>query len=180
MDSAQGTGEVLDLGCGANKRVGSFGVDWYPFEGVDLVADLDRGPWSLADNRFDTVIASHVIEHVASIPAFMNEIHRVSRHGAIVEVTTPHFSSLDSYYDPTHRWHLGTQWHDIFCRGYLRTQIAPFSFVSVEVSFGKNLRYWLPKLAIRYKGLIWWEKHYAFIYPGRDMITHLRVEKSAA
>ncbi len=170
--------EVVDLGCGSNKRPGSFGVDHYPFEGVDLVADLDRTPWPLEANRFDKVIMSHIIEHVADIPAIMNEAHRISRHGAIVEVTTPHFSSLDSYQDPTHRWHLGTRWHEVFCQGYLRTQVAKFSFVSVEVSFGKNLRYWLPKLAIKYKGYVWWEKNYAFIYPGRDMTTCLQIEKS--
>lgn len=171
--------EVVDLGCGDNKRPGSFGVDRYPYDDVDLVTDLDLTPWPLAANRFDRVIMSHIIEHVADIPKLMNEVHRIGRHGAIVEVTTPHFSSIDSYQDPTHRWHLATQWHEIFCRGYLRKQVAPFSFVSVEVSFGKNLRYWLPKLAIRHKGYVWWEKNYAFIYPGRDMITRLRVEKPA-
>ncbi|MBA2490927.1 MAG: hypothetical protein H0V34_04215 [Gammaproteobacteria bacterium] len=172
-------GAVLDLGCGDNKYPGSVGVDHYPFDGVDLVANLDHTPWPLAADGYDHIIVSHLIEHVTDIPAFMNEVHRVGRHGALVEVTTPHFSSHDSYQDPTHRWHLGTLWPQIFCQGYLRSRVAPFSMVSVDVSFGKNLRYWFPKLAIRAKGLGWWEKNYAFVYPGRDMITRLRVEKPA-
>jgi len=37
----------------------------------------------------------------------MNEIHRICQGGAVVRITTPHFSSANSFTDPTHRYYFG-------------------------------------------------------------------------
>jgi hypothetical protein len=41
----------------------------------------------------------------------MEELHRVCRDGAVIKITTPHFSAANSFTDPTHRHHLG--WHSL-------------------------------------------------------------------
>ncbi|MBN1379507.1 MAG: methyltransferase domain-containing protein [Gammaproteobacteria bacterium] len=86
----------LDIGCGPNKVAGCYGVDIHPYEGVDQVFNFDQTPWPLKSSSYTRLYARHIIEHVADIPKFMNEIHRVGKAGAIVEIITPHFSSIDS------------------------------------------------------------------------------------
>lgn len=94
---------VLDIGCGASKLAGAFGMDRLPLPGVDLVHDLDATPWPLASDRFDHVRALDVLEHVADFVAVVGEIWRVCRAGATVEVRMPFMGSLHHHTDPTHR-----------------------------------------------------------------------------
>jgi predicted SAM-dependent methyltransferase len=169
---------ILDVGCGPNKTRGAFGVDRHAYPGVDLVCDLDVLPWPLKDDAFDSILASHVIEHVESIPAFMREVHRVGRHGAVVRIMTPHYSSNDSWQDPTHRWHLGTRWHESFCGGYLGAQMPHFEFVSVDVEFPRKLNNLFVRLLVRYRGVNRWERSRAFRSPAKNMETRLRILKN--
>lgn len=169
--------ELLDLGCGPKKRPGAWGVDHHAFDGVDQVMDLDRHPWPFDASSFSRIYAHHVIEHVADIKAFMNGIHRVGRPGALVEIVTPHFSSLDSWKDPTHRWHLAAGWHEVFTREYLTEQVQPFEHVSTEVGFSRNPRGLIGRALVRLRGLERWEKRHAFVYRGRNITTRLKVLK---
>jgi ubiquinone/menaquinone biosynthesis C-methylase UbiE len=169
----------IDLGCGPKKTQGALGVDHFPYPGVDVVFDLNKFPWPLNDNLFETVYASHVIEHINFIPEFMREIHRISKHQADVHIITPHFSSLDSWKDPTHRWHLSMEWYAVFCNpdSYLTKQIPGFELISSYVKFSNSLRSIKPKIIHKLFGQKTWEKHYSFRYPARNIHTTLRVVK---
>jgi len=96
---------VLNLGCGNRHLDGAINLDRIPEVNPDVVHDLDKFPWPFEENRFNEVYANDVIEHCSDVVATMEEIHRVSRDGAVVRVTTPHFSSANSFIDPTHRYH---------------------------------------------------------------------------
>ena len=171
----------IDLGCGPNKKEGTIGTDHYPYPGVDVIFDLDRFSWPFRDNQFDAVHASHVIEHVSYIPEFITEIHRICRHGAIVSIVTPHFSSLDSWKDPTHRWHLSIDWYVPFCdpRSYLTSQLPPFEALHSDVKFSSSLRNIRPRLIKCIFGVKTWEKHFSFRYPAKNIHSRLRVIKRA-
>lgn len=191
--------KTLDVGCGGNKTPGAFGVDLYPFPGVDLTHDLDRTPWPLADNQFDRIVASHVIEHLQDPVAFMNEIHRVAKPGAVVELVTPHFSNRCAYADPTHRRALSARAFDFFTGtpprrpgrlavlgNYLfehrfeyprLPSVAPFSPVRLHLSFSRIFRLTgIAWLANRF--LDFYEFYGAWWLPARDLHLTLRVEKS--
>jgi len=170
--------KAIDIGCGPNKVDGTFGIDIHPYPGVDKVVDIDRHPWPLPSSSFENIYARHIIEHVADVKVFMNEIHRIAMNSALVEIVTPHFSSIHSWQDPTHRWHLSSKWYRPFTEQYLAEQILPFTLVSSEVSFSGSIRNLIPKLIIKLKGVGWWEKHYAFIYRARDITTRLTVQKN--
>jgi SAM-dependent methyltransferase len=172
--------QVLDIGCGPNKTPNAIGIDRHPYPGVDVVCNLDITPWPLRDNSFEKIVARQIIEHVESIPDFMREVHRIAKDGALVVIETPHYSSNDSWQDPTHRWHLGTQWHETFCHGYLAAQLPQFEFVSVEVEFPRKLRTLFTRLLVRYRGVNRWERRRAFRSPGKNMQTCLRVIKSGS
>jgi len=57
-------GIAIDLGCGQDKQKGFFGIDKAPYEGVDLVWDLERFPYPLPDECAQVVMASHLLEHI--------------------------------------------------------------------------------------------------------------------
>jgi len=169
---------VVDLGCGPKKTPGALGVDTFPYPGVDVVANLDETPWPLEDGHFDRIHSAHIIEHVADVVSFLAEVHRIARPGATLHVITPHFSSLNSWADPTHLRHLSARWYEPFMAGgYLSERTGAFEPVYSRVTFGKSLRALVPRLMIRLFGQDRWEKHYAFSYPGTDLETELRIVK---
>ena len=95
----------LNLGCGNKRKSGYIGVDRYICDAAELIADLD-GTLPFKKMVISEVLLDNVIEHVRSIPALMQEIHRVCVDGAAVRIITPHFASLASWRDPTHIHHL--------------------------------------------------------------------------
>lgn len=97
-------GILLDVGCGANKQPGAFGMDVRPVHGVDLVWDLTQTPWPLPDNCAHTVVLSHVWEHIPPwrTLAVMEEVHRVCRPNAGVFIAGPYGLGYRYVQDPTH------------------------------------------------------------------------------
>ena len=84
----------LDIGCGANKQPGWYGIDFQPLPGVDLVHDLMVFPWPLPDESVLVAMASHVVEHIPphnlGFIKFMNEVWRVLKPGGeIIYLGTP-------------------------------------------------------------------------------------------
>jgi SAM-dependent methyltransferase len=93
----------LDIGCGRRKREGFIGIDSCRASFADLLADPGQG-LPFKDNVFSEVWMSHVFEHLGDPVAVMEEIWRVCRDGARVEIRGPHFSTpFLVWIDPTHR-----------------------------------------------------------------------------
>ena len=94
------------------------------------------------------------------------------------ELDAVHFSSIDSYSDPTHRWHLSSEWHSIMTDSYLQAQVSRFSHLKTKISFGKSALAFIPRFIIKLKGINWWEKKLAFVLRARNIETTLKVEKN--
>ncbi len=114
----------LNLGCGRARRDDCLNVDRRPSVGPDLQWDLDQYPYPLPSQHFEMIYALDIVEHLADLPVFMEEAHRLLRPDGVLEVTTPHFSCANSYTDPTHRLHLGYFSFDFF------TATSPYDFES--------------------------------------------------
>ena len=170
--------KILDIGCGPSKVENSWGIDIFQCTEVDQILDLNNESWDLSADHFEIVYAQHVIEHVDSIPEFMNEVHRITKDGATVHVVTPHFSSIDSYSDPTHRRHLSSEWYSIMTNSFLQAQVSRFTHLKTKISFGKSASAFIPRFIIKLKGINWWEKKLAFVLRARNIETTLKVEKN--
>jgi SAM-dependent methyltransferase len=172
---------VLDVGCGMRKaEADALGIDRSPRSAADVVWNLDDFPWPLESDVFDRIHMSHIIEHVHDVMRTMAEVHRVGRSGADVLVTTPHFSSHNSYTDPTHVRHMSARSFDYFTGRDFPTfpgSKVAFSVEKIELTFGKNflldsIGRWLAR-----RNLEWYEHRAAWIFPAQDIVCHLRVRK---
>ncbi len=135
---------MVDLGCGLRKKEGALGVDIARVTGVDILADVFR-PLPFRDNSVDEVYASHLVEHVEDLSAFMTEVWRVCKHGALVNFRFPHGSSVyGTWVDPTHRRGVFLRTFEYFdpatfagkAFGYY--QPAKFRIVKRRLSFNLN------------------------------------------
>ena len=115
----------LDLGCGLNPGEGFEGVDLYGDKAKHRV-DLFKFPWPFASDSVDEMRCSHFLEHVpareiqlqdmiAAHPrgaqllgqdmlfAFMDEVWRILKPDAWIDITVPSARSHRAFQDPTHR-----------------------------------------------------------------------------
>jgi SAM-dependent methyltransferase len=172
---------VLDIGCGKRKiEPDSVGIDVSPDSAADHVWNLDRYPWPLPDHQFARIHMSHVIEHLEDPMRAMAEVYRVAAAGADVFIVTPHFSSHNSYTDPTHRRHLAARSFDYFTgEDFPSFTGAPYRFevVTVELTFGGNLVLDNLGRALAGLSLRWYERHAAWVFPALDIRAHLRAVK---
>lgn len=171
--------EILDIGCGRNKKEGAIGIDFCSNTNADIIHNLNIFPWPLSDNIFEKVIMNNVIEHLDDIVKVMEEIHRVSKNGAEVIITTPHFSSLYSWQDPTHKHHLALDSFDFFTKDTRHSNFytdKTFEILEKRIDFGKSLLSIIPKFIFclsKHK----YEKHFAFLFPANQLYFRLRVIK---
>lgn len=169
---------VLSLGCSRKPRDNAVNIDRVAELNPEIVHDLDRIPWPLPDDQFMEVYAEDVLEHCADVLAIMEEIHRVCRNGAIVRITTPHFSSANSFTDPTHRQHLGYFSFDYFTGDHqfgFYTQ-KRFRRRNTQIVFYPTLvnkMVW--RLANRYPET--YERRWAWLFPAWFLSVELEVVK---
>ncbi|HIH44335.1 MAG TPA: class I SAM-dependent methyltransferase [Candidatus Methanoperedenaceae archaeon] len=132
---------ILDLGCGTNKHRDSTGIDRVRVKSVDIVADLDRGI-PVRDSSVDGIIASHFLEHTDDFLSMVEEMHRVSRNGAILKIRVPYFMCFDAYTDPTHRHFFTERAFDYFADEiyYNYYSKARFKILRKELVLNPNLR----------------------------------------
>lgn len=180
LDAVLAASDVLDLGCGLKKQPGALGVDNDPNVAPDLLHDLDSHPYPLPTGHFREVICQDVLEHVVDVGAFLREIHRVTRHGALVRIRTPHFSSWYAYNDPTHRHVLGYFALDRFTDSPdLPRRESLFRYRSRRILFSRLFR--LTGIALLANAFpARYEQLFAFICPAENLALELEVVKEQA
>jgi SAM-dependent methyltransferase len=115
MGTDTGAPRKLNLGCGEDYKEGYVNVDFHGHVNIDVQHDLNSLPYPFADNSFDHVLASHVLEHLDRPFVVMKELHRILKPGGTLIVKVPHFSrgfthaehkagfdvTFPKYFDPT-------------------------------------------------------------------------------
>ncbi len=112
---------LVDLGCGLNKQIRegykTIGIDIFEAPDVDVVCNLGHQSIPLEKDTVDFVTAIQLIEHIPRISfklsndrllkynpfiELMNEIYRICKDGATVEIHVPKPNSKEFWQDPTH------------------------------------------------------------------------------
>jgi SAM-dependent methyltransferase len=172
---------VLNLGCGRKRVSGAVNLDVTSETCPDVLHDLNSRPWPFPDGHFDEVLAHDVIEHLGETIATLEEIHRVCRHGALVRITVPHYSSSNAFTDPTHQHYFGrfsfgyvTDGHDLSF--YTRARFVERSCRIIFHPTIINKLVW--RLANRYPGE--YERRWAWLFPEWFISVELEVLKGDA
>ena len=180
--------KILDVGCGANKTTGAIGLDNNPRTAADVIHDLGEFPYPFADGEFGLVIASHVVEHVPDVMAFIGELHRVTKDGGTIRLLTPHYTNPDWPNDPTHRNHINSYTFNTFLPGrevfdfYTDIELKHLKcYVSLAnlwkylgIEFLVNLDQQLPSMRWTRK---FWEHYLSYIIRGKELIFEFEVVK---
>jgi len=115
--------KILDVGCGWNKSPGAIGIDANPKTHADVIHDLGSTPYPFPDDDFDEIVCRHVAEHVPDVMSFVAELHRITKAGGRILITTPHYTNPDWATDPTHRNHFNSYSFNCFVD---ERQLFPF------------------------------------------------------
>ena len=168
----------LDVGCGRQKAEGFVGLDYRAFPGVDVVFDLNSSkPWPLDSDTFSYIHAQHIIEHLDDTLHFFAEAYRVAKDGAILHIETPHYSSRDSWIDPTHVKHFSLFFTDQICDGTLLPDTR-YELVKRHLSFGSAAKTFPQRIWAAIFGFESYERFVAWRWPARNIKLDLKVIKS--
>ena len=161
--------DKLNLGCGRDIKEGWTNIDCVTRFNPEVVHDLNITPYPFEDNTFDEVLMKHLIEHLSEPKRTLNEIHRICKNGAIVQINTPHFSSNNAWSDIEHirPYTLNTFLNYCEFHGGFKVvkQKVTFSYIKF---FMRPLVYFFP---------FFYEKHLAYIFTGVDLRVTLEVVK---
>jgi SAM-dependent methyltransferase len=190
MSEANATGARLDVGCGPRKLPGFVGIDILELAGVDIVHDLNVRPWPFADSTFQYVVCRHSLSHFDDLVVTIEELHRITVPGGIIEIVAPHFSSDNHFTDVTHRHSFGYRSMDYFCVNgvfpYRYSAKAQFNLEEARISFVQAKTFGVEKAnPFRWVGLEWmvnqfprfYEHFLAFILRANEVYFRLKVVK---
>jgi|SRR3989338_2770831 len=134
--------KILDFGCGRKKYQGSIGIDIASNSTADIKWDLDKFPYPLKTNYFDFIWCHHSLEHVSDIFKTLEELYRVAKPNAIIEVHVPHAIQAGAMAHLDHKRTFKLDTFDIFDPRYMDKAHSNelYSKIKFEV-IKKELRY---------------------------------------
>lgn len=175
--------KILDLGCGNRKRPGAIGLDINPHTDADVVHDLDHYPYPFEASSFDEIFADNVIEHLDNVIRVMEELHRISKSGALIKIIVPFFRAKWAFIDPTHKHFFTVESMTYFEPGHPHSKLYNYStarFSVDKIVFNETIhRGWITNL-VRMVANRWplrYEKFLSHLYPLDDLTFYLRTVK---
>ena len=188
---------ILNAGCGrtaeleksekAHPDIKYVYLDIRDNVGADVVHDLNALPLPFADNYFDEIILSHIIEHLNDAYLFLEEVHRILKPNGIVRIVTPHYTDWTYWRDPGHKLHFNSYSFDRFedTRGHHFDTKYPFKIEELRVDLQNLWRYlgleFLINLSIKANPLRsirkFWEAYLCFIIRGVTIKVKMRALK---
>lgn len=106
----------LNLGCGNEILADAVNHDRVKHRPeIDVVWDLNVLPWPWADNSFQMIVASAVLEHLnLDLVQSMNEAWRILQPKGMIYLKLPFWNCDIGWWDPTHRWRFSLNSFDMF------------------------------------------------------------------
>lgn len=93
----------LDVGCGENKQSNHLGMDYKPFQGVDVVHDV-RIAWPFEDETFSLLSSANLLQQITREHEIfinvMNEAWRVLKYDGHFRIAIPYGGSTLYMSDP--------------------------------------------------------------------------------
>lgn len=93
----------LNFGCGTDIKEGWDNVDIQKDKSLTKSFDFDKFPYPIKDNSYDYVYTRNVLEHLKSPDQSLNELWRVCKSNAIIEISVPYYNNKGAYSDMQHK-----------------------------------------------------------------------------
>lgn len=94
--------QKLNLGCGKDIKKGYVNLDVVDYGG-NMIHDINSFPYPFADNTFDEIYASHILEHLDSFHKTVTELYRIAKPDAKIIVYAPFFLNTKYFGEPDHK-----------------------------------------------------------------------------
>lgn len=94
----------INIGSGGVKLEGFVTCDYDALAEPDHIVNLETDTLPFEDNTVEVVVAHHILEHLG--PGYfhcLQELYRVCKPGAFIDIRVPHHRHDYFYDDPTHR-----------------------------------------------------------------------------
>jgi SAM-dependent methyltransferase len=106
----------LNAGCGNDYREGWVNMDFSKEVKADIYHNFEKIPYPFKDNTFDLIFLDNSLEHIQNILNAIDELWRISKPGAIIEIYVPHFSGIYATKHLTHYHQFGIGSFDFYKR----------------------------------------------------------------
>lgn len=94
----------INIGAGDTKEEGYITIDYDSHSNPDHKLNLEKDRLPFDDNSVELVKAHHILEHLGEgYFHCIQELYRVCKHGAIIDIRVPHPRHDSFIADPTHR-----------------------------------------------------------------------------
>lgn len=181
----------LNIGCGKKYEQGWVNTDFSKKVKADHYFDCGKDKFPFKNNYFDEIKAEMVFEHLPDYTSrvhFLKEIHRVSKDGADIFLSMPHFSSHGAWGDLQHSRPFSSMSLDYFAVNKTHKHSIMHNqeidgenklfFVKPKLIFGKLHRVFLiDKFANWEKTRLIYEMYFPYIFPARELHFFLTVVK---
>lgn len=125
----------LNLGAGEDRKDGYINVDWNDLAKPDVKHNLNQFPYPFENNKFDEVVASHVLEHLDKPFEVMKELHRILKPGGELIIKVPHFSRGFTHAEHAHGF-------DVSFPMYFNKKFTKSGFYGVEFDIKSMKLHW--------------------------------------
>ncbi len=92
----------LNFGCGRDIKPGWDNVDIQKGKGIKKSFDFNKFPYPLQDSYYDYIYLDNVLEHLMDSQRVLEELWRIGKNEAIIEIIVPHYSNKGAYSDLEH------------------------------------------------------------------------------
>ncbi len=136
----------LQLGCGLAKREGYINVDSIEAVKPDVLWNLNEFPYPFDDNTFEEVLAYSILEHLDDVVKVMEELHRIMKPNAILDITVPYWDGFGFASDPTHKTMFTEHTFEFFTgkADYSFITTARFKITQMTLVYHPKFN-WMPK-----------------------------------
>lgn len=153
-------------------------MDYVAGPGVDVVQNLNKIPYPFEDEQFDTILASHVLEHLSGNWFLtLRELARILKPSGKLIVKVPHFTSPVAY-EPFHQRFFRYTSFDKASRkdtSLDQDKYMPFKVLKRKIKFHPMLapfEIWVNLTAFNAKVYEW-----THIFPATELIFELEKEQ---
>lgn len=94
----------INIGSGNTKLDGYVTIDYDQNSNPDYCLNVEKDKLPFEDSTVEMVVAHHILEHLGEgYFHCLQELYRVCKHGAIIDIRVPHPRHDAFLADPTHR-----------------------------------------------------------------------------